>query len=224
MPSPGWQIPSGLDVQGCAPPIARWQSCFSSVKSGVGKTSLAYALAEELFVGRALPAGYVGVYGTPSCRQLIGAPPGYIGYEQEGLLTARLRRNPHGIVLFDEVEKAHPAVFDLFLQLFDTGRLTDAQGRTASGEHAIFILTSNIPLETAMPITRWGLPQPRAAEKTSARILRQMLKGYFRVEFLNRLDEVVVFQALSTEDCLAITRLKLAWRCKNPAGETPGGI
>jgi len=187
--------------------------------SGVGKTSLAYALAEELFGSAdALFRLDMSEFMEPHhVAKLIGAPPGYIGYEQEGLLTARLRRNPHGIVLFDEVEKAHPAVFDLFLQLFDTGRLTDAQGRTASGEHAIFILTSNIPLETRDADHPVGFAPSREPPKKQREDLRQMLKGYFRVEFLNRLDEVVVFRALSTEDCLAITRLKLAWVQKRAA-------
>ena len=181
--------------------------------SGVGKTSLAYALAVELFGSpdALFRLDMSEFMESHNVAKLVGAPPGYIGYEQEGMLTARLRRNPHGIVLFDEVEKAHPAVFDLFLQLFDTGRLTDAQGRTANGEHTIFILTSNIQLPKEVTERPLGFAPSQEPPRKKGEDLRQILKNAFRVEFINRLDEVVMFRSLSSEDCQAITRMKLKW-------------
>lgn len=179
--------------------------------SGVGKTALAYAVAREVFgsedaLFRLDMSEFMEQH---SSAKLIGAPPGYIGFENEGVLTGRLRRTPHGVVLFDEIEKAHPAVFDLLLQLFDAGRLTDSQGRHASGENTLFIMTSNIIPEVKRRNRQLGF---LAAEEDTPDMvdLRDALTGRFRVEFLNRLDDIVVFNSLSKEDTLEITRLSLA--------------
>ena len=135
--------------------------------------------------------------------KLIGAPPGYVGYEEEGQLTGKLRTHPYAVVLLDEIEKAHPEVLDLFLQVFDEGRLTDAKGRTIVASHALFIMTSNLP-----PKQRLGF-QPQATPAQIAQTLNE-IRQFFRPEFLNRLDEQVVFRHLTEPHIAAITQQRLA--------------
>jgi ATP-dependent Clp protease ATP-binding subunit ClpA len=142
---------------------------------------------------------------------MIGAPPGYVGYDQEGQLTGKLRRRPHCVVLLDEVEKAHPEVFDLFLQVFDAGRLTDAQGHTVDAQHAIWIMTSNVGtdmLGRSVPSGFRATIKGTAEEMQRERLLER-LRQTFRPEFLNRVDEVVIFHPLSEEQARAITRLQM---------------
>jgi ATP-dependent Clp protease ATP-binding subunit ClpC len=167
--------------------------------TGVGKTEVAKALAEFLFGSehdmiRLDMSEYMEKYNV---ARLIGAPPGYVGHDEEGQLTGKLRRKPHSVVLFDEIEKAHPEVLDLFLQLFDEGRLTDAQGHTVDGKNAIYLMTSNVAVEhAAKPIGFVGQPILPAAAFQSA----------FRPEFLNRIDEIIVFRALDIADLSKIGR------------------
>jgi ATP-dependent Clp protease ATP-binding subunit ClpC len=161
--------------------------------TGVGKTELARLLARFLFgeetaMTRLDMSEYMEEH---SVSKLIGSPPGYIGYEQEGQLTSSLRTRPYSVVLLDEVEKAHTRVYDLFLQVFDEGRLTDAKGRTADGRSAIFVLTSNITISADAPL---GFGNRVAA--TAERAVLAQLEKRFRREFINRLDEIVVFRAL----------------------------
>lgn len=161
--------------------------------TGVGKTELARSLAQFLFgdersLTRIDMSEYMEEHST---AKLIGAPPGYVGHEEQGQLTGALRVRPYSVVLLDEVDKAHPKVFDLFLQLFDEGRLTDSKGRTADARHAIFIMTGNIPAATNRDIgftAEDGSPDAESVAKTR-----------FRPEFLNRVDELIVFQPLSPE-------------------------
>jgi ATP-dependent Clp protease ATP-binding subunit ClpA len=134
-----------------------------------------------------------------SVAKLIGSPPGYIGHEEEGQLTGKLRTRPYAVVLLDEIEKAHPRVFDLFLQVFDEGRLTDAKGRTADARNAIFILTSNIPAGKHA-----GFRVQDSAESQSA--VLGSVKDHFRAEFINRIDEQIVFRPLGKADVKAILR------------------
>ena len=170
--------------------------------TGVGKTEMAKALAEFLFGGegemiRLDMSEYMEEHST---AKLIGTPPGYIGHEEEGQLTGRLRTRPYSVVLLDEVEKAHPRVFDLFLQVFDDGRLTDAKGRTADARNAIFILTSNI-----MPADRHiGFGREEAAEARDA--VLDEVRRRFRPELINRLDEQIVFRSLDKGDVAEILR------------------
>src|SRR5262245_42370222 len=140
--------------------------------------------------------------------RMVRAPPGYFGYDQEGHLTGKLRLRPHCVVLLDEIEKAHPEVFDLFLQVFDAGRLTDAQGHTVDAQHAIWIMTSNVGtdmLGRSMPHGFRSSIKSTAEEMQRDRLLER-LRETFRPEFLNRIDEVVIFRPLSSEQARAITR------------------
>ncbi|TFB67036.1 AAA family ATPase [Cryobacterium sp. TMT1-62] len=162
--------------------------------TGVGKTELAKALAEFLFDDeKAMVRIDMSEYGEKfSVSRLVGAPPGYIGYEQGGQLTEAVRRRPYSVILFDEVEKAHPEVFDVLLQVLDDGRLTDGQGRTVDFRNTILVLTSN--LGSAFLID----PVLSRDEKEAA--VQALVRKTFKPEFVNRLDDIVVFESLSMED------------------------
>ncbi|TFD26143.1 ATP-dependent Clp protease ATP-binding subunit [Cryobacterium cryoconiti] len=162
--------------------------------TGVGKTELAKALAEFLFDDeKAMVRIDMSEYGEKfSVSRLVGAPPGYVGYEQGGQLTEAVRRRPYSVILFDEVEKAHPEVFDVLLQVLDDGRLTDGQGRTVDFRNTILVLTSN--LGSAFLID----PVLSRDEKEAA--VQTLVRQTFKPEFVNRLDDIVVFQTLSMED------------------------
>jgi len=167
--------------------------------TGVGKTELARATAEFLFgsENEMIRFDMSEFMEKHSVSKLVGAPPGYVGYEEEGQLTGRLRRKPYSVVLLDEIEKAHPEVFDLFLQVFDEGRLTDSKGRTIDAKNAIFIMTSNIGTELYHKETIGFKTQ--AGKQVKDDILAE-LKRTFRPEFLNRLDEVILFRPLEPKD------------------------
>ncbi|MFZ7086638.1 ATP-dependent Clp protease ATP-binding subunit [Curtobacterium sp. RRHDQ10] len=169
--------------------------------TGVGKTELAKALAEFLFDDeKALVRIDMSEYGEKhSVARLVGAPPGYVGYEQGGQLTEAVRRRPYSVVLMDEVEKAHPEVFDVLLQVLDDGRLTDGQGRTVDFRNTILILTSNLGSQF---LTDRSLPA-EAREDAVMDLVRQA----FKPEFVNRLDDIVVFDALSEDDLGQIVSL-----------------
>jgi ATP-dependent Clp protease ATP-binding subunit ClpA len=140
--------------------------------------------------------------------KLIGAPPGYVGYEEEGQLTGKLRKKPYSVVLFDEIEKAHPAVLDLFLQLFDEGRLTDAKGKKVDGRNALFIMTSNIGTDR---LGKRSIGFGASERKNDVKeLIAAGLKEYLRPEFINRIDEAVIFNTLRTEDLVLITNKLLS--------------
>ena len=171
--------------------------------TGVGKTELAKALAEFLFDDEhAMIRIDMSEYGEKhSVSRLVGAPPGYVGYEQGGQLTEAVRRRPYSVVLLDEVEKAHPEVFDVLLQVLDDGRLTDGQGRTVDFRNVILILTSNLGSQYLIdPELDWG-------EKESA--VRETVRRAFKPEFINRLDEMVIFRPLSEADLAQIVELSV---------------
>jgi ATP-dependent Clp protease ATP-binding subunit ClpB len=172
--------------------------------TGVGKTELAKALADFLFDDeRAMVRIDMSEYGEKhSVARLVGAPPGYVGYEEGGQLTEAVRRRPYAVILLDEIEKAHPEVFDLLLQVLDDGRLTDGQGRTVDFRNVLLVLTSNIGSQylvdqTLDPVTK------REAVLSAVR-------AAFKPEFLNRLDDIVVFDALTLEELGAIVDLQVA--------------
>jgi ATP-dependent Clp protease ATP-binding subunit ClpC len=173
--------------------------------SGVGKTEVARRIAQYLFANeRAFIRLDMSEYQEDvSVSRLIGAAPGYIGYEEGGQLVSRLRTTPYSVVLLDEVEKAAPRVFDLFLQLFDDGKITDAQGHTADARHAIFIMTGNVRVRTGVGFHA-GTPAV-AAEGALAEVRRR-----FRPEFLNRVDEQIVFRALTHADVRKVLAGQLA--------------
>ncbi|AWB90282.1 ATP-dependent Clp protease ATP-binding subunit [Salinibacterium hongtaonis] len=169
--------------------------------TGVGKTELARALAEFLFDDeKAMIRIDMSEYGEKfSVSRLVGAPPGYIGYEQGGQLTEAVRRRPYSVILLDEVEKAHPEVFDVLLQVLDDGRLTDGQGRTVDFRNTILILTSNLGSQFLIDPTM----TPEMKEEAVMLAVRQA----FKPEFVNRLDDIVVFSALSEQDLAQIVEL-----------------
>ncbi|WP_110587919.1 ATP-dependent Clp protease ATP-binding subunit [Microbacterium suaedae] len=171
--------------------------------TGVGKTELAKALAEFLFDDEhAMVRIDMSEYGEKhSVSRLVGAPPGYVGYDQGGQLTETVRRRPYSVVLLDEVEKAHPEVFDVLLQVMDDGRLTDGQGRTVDFKNVILILTSNI----GSPI----LVDPTIAPTAKREQVLQLVQASFKPEFINRLDDIVVFQALSQDELAQIVELQV---------------
>jgi len=184
--------------------------------TGVGKTELAKALADFLFDSdKALLRLDMSEYMEKhSVSRLIGAPPGYIGHDEEGALTGGLRRRPYCVVLLDEIEKAHPEVLDLFLQLFDEGRLTDTHGRTADGKNAIFIMTSNVAAGAPAARALGFAPEQGAPGKAAGADDRQdilgALRGAFRAEFLNRVDDVILFRPLSMQHVAQIAKKMLA--------------
>ncbi|MER8046861.1 ATP-dependent chaperone ClpB [Streptomyces sp. NPDC094032] len=171
--------------------------------TGVGKTELAKALADFLFDDeRAMVRIDMSEYGEKhSVARLVGAPPGYVGYEEGGQLTEAVRRRPYSVVLLDEVEKAHPEVFDVLLQVLDDGRLTDGQGRTVDFRNTILILTSNLG-------SQYLVDQGTPEDEKRARVL-DVVRASFKPEFLNRLDEIVVFSALDRDELARIARLQI---------------
>jgi ATP-dependent Clp protease ATP-binding subunit ClpC len=178
--------------------------------TGVGKTELARALAEALFgdenaMIRIDMSEYMERHTT---ARLIGAPPGYVGYEEGGQLTERVRRKPYSVVLLDEIEKAHPEVFNILLQVLDDGRLTDGKGRTVDFRNTVIIMTSNVGAQTIKKGGALGFTVNREAEYTSMKDkVMDELKKQFRPEFLNRIDEVIVFHSLAEEHIKQIVDL-----------------
>ncbi|GAA3022336.1 ATP-dependent chaperone ClpB [Actinokineospora globicatena] len=172
--------------------------------TGVGKTELAKALAEYLFDDeRAMVRVDMSEYSEKhSVARLVGAPPGYVGYDQGGQLTESVRRRPYTVVLLDEVEKAHPDVFDVLLQVLDDGRLTDGQGRTVDFRNTILVLTSNLGSQ--------AITDPALDDRGRHDAVMDAVQRHFKPEFLNRLDDVVVFHALATEELTAIVDIQIA--------------
>ncbi len=176
--------------------------------TGVGKTELAKALAESLFddannMVRLDMSEYMEKY---SVSRLIGAPPGYVGYEEGGQLTEAVRRKPYSVVLFDEIEKAHPDVFNVLLQVLDDGRITDSQGRTVDFKNTILIMTSNIGSAHLLE----GIDEKGDIQPACEKAVMSELRGGFRPEFLNRLDEIILFKPLTKSDIGSIIRLLMA--------------
>ncbi|MFE7775345.1 ATP-dependent chaperone ClpB [Streptomyces sp. NPDC057445] len=179
--------------------------------TGVGKTELAKALADFLFDDeRAMIRIDMSEYGEKhSVARLVGAPPGYVGYEEGGQLTESVRRRPYSVVLLDEVEKAHPEVFDILLQVLDDGRLTDGQGRTVDFRNTILILTSNLGSQF--------LVEPLTGEEQKKQQVLEVVRASFKPEFLNRLDDIVVFSALSKDELAHIAQLQIGRLAKRLA-------
>src|SRR5256884_2154456 len=170
--------------------------------TGVGKTELARALALALFDDeRAMVRIDMSEYQEKhNVARLLGAPPGYIGFEEGGQLTEAVRRRPYSVLLFDEIEKAHPDVFNVLLQLLDDGRLTDSKGRTVDFKNTVIIMTSNLG---AQYLNAEGLRTPEAFEVAREKVMG-VLQQHFRPEFLNRVDDVIIFNPIGQEQ---LTRL-----------------
>jgi len=176
--------------------------------TGVGKTELAKSLAAALFddennMVRIDMSEYMEKY---SVSRLIGAPPGYVGYEEGGQLTEAVRRKPYSVVLFDEVEKAHPDVFNVLLQVLDDGRITDSQGRTVDFKNTILIMTSNIGADYLLD----GILEDGSISEEAEKLVMDSLRAHFRPEFLNRLDETILFKPLTKDNISGIVELIIA--------------
>ncbi|MFE2732483.1 ATP-dependent chaperone ClpB [Streptomyces sp. NPDC056721] len=184
--------------------------------TGVGKTELAKALADFLFDDeRAMIRIDMSEYGEKhSVARLVGAPPGYVGYEEGGQLTEAVRRRPYSVVLLDEVEKAHPEVFDVLLQVLDDGRLTDGQGRTVDFRNTILVLTSNLGSQF---LSGHSLVEPTTSEEQKKQQVLEVVRASFKPEFLNRLDDLVVFSALNKEELERIAKLQIGRLAKRLA-------
>jgi ATP-dependent Clp protease ATP-binding subunit ClpB len=174
--------------------------------TGVGKTELCKALAAQLFdseasIVRIDMSEYMEKHAV---SRLIGAPPGYVGYEEGGQLTEAVRRRPYAVILFDEVEKAHPDVFNVMLQILDDGRVTDGQGRTVDFTNTVLILTSNIGSQSILDLAG----DPTRHSEMESRV-NEALQGHFRPEFLNRLDETIIFGSLKQEELRQIVDLQV---------------
>ena len=174
--------------------------------TGVGKTELCKALAEFLFddENAMVRIDMSEFMEQHSVARLIGAPPGYVGYEEGGRLTEAVRRQPYSVILFDEIEKAHRDVFNVLLQVLDDGRLTDGQGRTVNFKNTVIVMTSNIgSAEIQKLATR------EAPEWEVEAAIQELLKQHFRPEFLNRIDEIILFHSLSREQLTKIVDVQL---------------
>jgi len=182
--------------------------------TGVGKTELARALAEFLFddekaIVRIDMSEYMEKF---SVSRLIGAPPGYVGYEEGGQLTEAVRRRPYAVVLLDEIEKAHPDVFNILLQVLDEGRLTDSQGRTVNFKNTIIIMTSNLGSHLIQEKMQDMTDENRDEVINELRVsLMDLLKSTIRPEFLNRVDEIIVFKPLTTNEIRAIVDIQIQY-------------
>jgi ATP-dependent Clp protease ATP-binding subunit ClpB len=173
--------------------------------TGVGKTELSRALAEFMFddehaMIRIDMSEYMEKH---SVARLIGAPPGYVGYEEGGALTEAVRRRPYQVILFDEIEKAHPDVFNVLLQVLDDGRLTDGQGRTVDFRNTLIIMTSNLGSEYLV-----NQPEGEDSEQVRDQVMA-VVRSHFRPEFLNRVDEIILFHRLKREDMGQIVDIQL---------------
>jgi ATP-dependent Clp protease ATP-binding subunit ClpB len=173
--------------------------------TGVGKTELTKALAEFIFDDESalLRIDMSEFMEKHSVARLIGAPPGYVGYEEGGVITEAVRRRPYQVILFDEIEKAHPDVFNILLQVLDDGRLTDGQGRTVSFHNTMIILTSNLGSEFLA-----DSKEKEISQKTRELVMN-IVRQSFRPEFLNRLDEIILFGRLQKEDMASIVDIQL---------------
>jgi ATP-dependent Clp protease ATP-binding subunit ClpC len=197
----------------------------------VGKTELARALAEFLFGDEnALIRIDMSEYSERhTISRLVGSPPGYVGYEEGGQLTEQVRRRPFSVVLFDEIEKAHPEIFNALLQILDDGRLTDAQGRAVDFKNAVIIMTSNVGaplLEKEVAIGFKPTPDERQVFETAyARMkehITEELRRTFRPEFLNRIDEVIIFRPLTSDQLKAIVDILIARVQRELRGQNMG--
>jgi ATP-dependent Clp protease ATP-binding subunit ClpC len=182
--------------------------------SGVGKTLLAQALAEFMFSDKnsLIQLDMSEFMEKHNVSRLVGAPPGYVGYEEGGQLTERIRRRPYAVLLLDEIEKAHPDVYNILLQIMDEGRLTDSFGRSIDFKNVVLIMTSNIGADLIKSQSGFGFGKkgPEANYEKMKEILQKEVERQFRPEFLNRIDDTIVFKALTREDLKTIVDYELA--------------
>jgi ATP-dependent Clp protease ATP-binding subunit ClpB len=178
--------------------------------TGVGKTELAKSLAEFMFndedaLIRIDMSEYMEKH---TVSRLVGAPPGYVGYDEGGQLTEAVRRKPYSVVLFDEIEKAHPDVFNIMLQIFDDGRLTDSKGRTVDFKNTLIIMTSNIGSDLILESSLKAIEGANNFEETKDKVM-EVLRASFKPEFLNRIDETIFFKALNLQQLSKIVDIQM---------------
>ena len=178
--------------------------------TGVGKTELAKALAEAVFGSEdnMIRVDMSEFMEKHSTAKLIGSPPGYVGYDDGGHLTELVRKKPYSVILFDEIEKAHPDVFNIMLQIFDDGRLTDSKGRTVDFKNTLIIMTSNIGSDIILENTLNSLGNPQSFDDTKEKVM-EVLRSRFKPEFLNRIDETIFFRALNMQDLTKIVDIQM---------------
>jgi ATP-dependent Clp protease ATP-binding subunit ClpC len=188
--------------------------------TGVGKTELAKALAESIYGDEgALLRIDMSEYGERhTVARLVGAPPGYVGYDEGGQLTEKVRRKPYSVLLLDEIEKAHPDVYNILLQVFDDGRLTDGKGRVVDFTNTIIIATSNLGSDIIQRRLKARGAAGEEYEKTKTEVM-DVLRGHFRPEFLNRIDEIIIFHALGKEEIRHIVGLQLDRVARNASSQ-----
>ena len=198
--------------------------------TGVGKTELSKALAETVFGSeqnliRVDMSEYMEKY---SVSKMIGSPPGYVGYDEGGQLSEKVRRNPYSVILFDEIEKAHPDVLNILLQVLDDGHITDSQGRKVSFKNTIIIMTSNVGAEQIISPKKLGFDSPADQGDKDYKYMKtkvlEELKHLFKPEFLNRIDEIIVFRPISKEDMSQILEILLKNLYARAKGEMNLGI
>jgi ATP-dependent Clp protease ATP-binding subunit ClpA len=192
--------------------------------TGVGKTELSKALAEFMFddADALLRIDMSEFMEKHSVSKIIGSPPGYVGHEEGGSITERVRHRPYSVILLDEVEKAHPEVFNVLLQVLDSGHLTDAKGRKVNFKNTIIIMTSNIGAEHIDRMSSFGFTRDKGATAQYVQAkdkVMESLKHYFRPEFLNRLDEVIIFDILAPETIRNIVEMQVAEVAKRLHGK-----
>jgi ATP-dependent Clp protease ATP-binding subunit ClpB len=179
--------------------------------TGVGKTETARALADFLFddAQAMVRIDMSEFMEKHSVSRMIGAPPGYVGYDEGGYLTEAVRRRPYSVVLFDEIEKAHPDVFNVLLQILDDGRLTDGQGRTVDFRNAVLIMTSNVGSQHIVELVEGGGEDDAQAAELERRVM-EALRSHFKPEFLNRIDDVILYHQLRRDQIAKIADIQLA--------------
>ncbi len=199
-------MPSAVRAPGCRDPNRPYGSFLFLGPTGVGKTELCKALAEFMFDSEEamIRIDMSEFMEKHSVARLIGAPPGYVGYEEGGYLTEAVRRKPYSVILLDEVEKAHPDVFNVLLQVLDDGRMTDGQGRTVDFKNTVIVMTSNL-----------GSHMIQQMEGDDYQVIKLAVMGEvktnFRPEFINRIDEIVVFHALDEKNIQSIARIQIGF-------------
>ncbi len=182
-------------------------------QTGVGKTELSKAIAEAMFddENNIIRIDMSEFMESHSVSKLIGSPPGYVGYEEGGQLTEQVRRRPYSVVLFDEVEKAHPDIFNALLQILDDGRLTDGQGRTVSFKNTIIIMTSNVGANEVKEHRKsLGFGETQEEEVDSKKIYMSALKNKFKPEFINRIDVICIFDNLTQKELVKIAKILIS--------------
>lgn len=194
---------SSIGISNKNKPIGSFLFCGNT---GVGKTYLAKVLSEEFFYSdkNLITVDMTEYMEAHSVSKLIGSPPGYVGYDEKGQLTEKVRKNPYSVVLFDEIEKAHPDIFNILLRILDEGNISDSSGRNINFKNTIIIMTSNIGSQALNNKGALGFGEDSGSTNRNTEIIRQSIKQKFKPEFINRLDDIIIFNKLNEKDLILI--------------------